>query len=409
MAGKRRSSRKSEKVSVEEKVSSVVESMDKNKEIQEDDRNVWKRQEQNESMESDEGSVQKNKVEETGDISNEPAKSKDTETDVQIVSNDDDQVGCFVQEESEKKKTDQEDTIDIEKEKEVVEDIDKDQVDVTEDDNMSKGKEEVIDAVQGEEDVDGDKEVVEKEVEIELGEQGDDGVDEEDDDDEDDEEEEGWDLKHIHTIEEIESEKFKCMTRKCPLVACCTYVSSIDSSSIWYSCIDCQEKDYGGWPTEVGEIPLKFMTEEHREVISEKCTGRYSPDMPQLPTVDPSKLDSPTITQPQTTKLGNDSGSQSKTSSVGDHVSTVTPPPGKQNSSRSLALASTTDGKSKKVTPIPTKPSNQALAVHKKWQDAAKALGGERIIVSKPAAKKLILDFLKDAFKPMNITDIFKV
>ena len=95
-------------------------------------------------------------------------------------------------------------------------------------------------------------------------------------------------------------------------------------------------------------------------------------------------------------------------------VAAVTPPPGQNRRPSPSTMVDKPNsnlgfGKGNKVTPIPNKkPSNQALAVHKKWQDAAKALGGERIVVSKPAAKKLILDLLKDSFKPMNITDIFK-
>ena len=30
-------------------------------------------------------------------------------------------------------------------------------------------------------------------------------------------------------------------------------------------------------------------------------------------------------------------------------------------------------------------------------------------MVSKPAAKKMVFDMLNDAFRPMNITDIYKV
>jgi hypothetical protein len=53
----------------------------------------------------------------------------------------------------------------------------------------------------------------------------------------------------------------------------------------------------------------------------------------------------------------------------------------------------------------------KAIELHKKWLEAAQAMGGNdaRIVVSKPAAKKLIFDFLYDSFQPMNITQIFKV
>eukprot|EP00566_Odontella_aurita_P019435 CAMPEP_0113537224 /NCGR_PEP_ID=MMETSP0015_2-20120614/6712_1 /TAXON_ID=2838 /ORGANISM="Odontella" /LENGTH=320 /DNA_ID=CAMNT_0000436705 /DNA_START=1259 /DNA_END=2221 /DNA_ORIENTATION=- /assembly_acc=CAM_ASM_000160 len=48
--------------------------------------------------------------------------------------------------------------------------------------------------------------------------------------------------------------------------------------------------------------------------------------------------------------------------------------------------------------------------MHKKWQEAAVQLGGEgaRIVVSKKDAKPLILTCLRDSFRPMTITAIFK-
>jgi hypothetical protein len=73
------------------------------------------------------------------------------------------------------------------------------------------------------------------------------------------------------------------------------------------------------------------------------------------------------------------------------------------------------------VTPIPSggasknaakaPPSKEALAIHRKWQAEAEKHGGPdaRIVVSKPAAKKLIFDMLHDSFRPMNITEIYQV
>ncbi len=262
-----------------------------------------------------------------------------------------------------------------------------------------------------EDQVEEEKHDVDVVVDDEEGEQSEDDNDNNEEEDDEEEEEEGWDLKHIHTIDEIKSGTMKCMTKRCPLIACTTYVSSIDSSNVWYSCLDCQQKDYGGWPTEIEEIPVKFLTEEHREVICEMCTGRYSPEMPNIPTNDPSKVTSPQSNQATTklTTLDNTELDKTTQSNV-NQVSAVTPPPGQRRQSITTTAPSTATGNTtKKVTPIPSKPSNQALAMHKKWQDTANVLGGERIIVSKPEAKKLILELLKDSFKPMNITDIFKV
>eukprot|EP00957_Ditylum_brightwellii_P164742 12542973-Ditylum_brightwellii.AAC.1 len=56
------------------------------------------------------------------------------------------------------------------------------------------------------------------------------------------------------------------------------------------------------------------------------------------------------------------------------------------------------------------KPSASAIALQKKWQDAAIKMGGEgaKIILTKSHAKKLVFDLLRDSFKPMNITTIYK-
>lgn len=111
---------------------------------------------------------------------------------------------------------------------------------------------------------------------------------------------------------------------------------------------------------------------------------------------------------------------------------TVTPIPNETD--RNIVCYTTTTNEKNSVTPHPgdakkadssssntnipngqTKPTNkpnkQMLETHRKWQEAAEAMGGPgaRIVVSKPDAKKLIFDLLYDEFCPMNITDIYKV
>jgi hypothetical protein len=58
-----------------------------------------------------------------------------------------------------------------------------------------------------------------------------------------------------------------------------------------------------------------------------------------------------------------------------------------------------------------TKVSASTLALQKKWKEAALKMGGEgaTIVVSKVQAKSLILKMLREEFKPMNITAIYKV
>ena len=100
---------------------------------------------------------------------------------------------------------------------------------------------------------------------------------------EDDDEVEEWDILHVFTIPELQSSNpTKCMTAKCSLLACTTYISTQDKDITWNSCIDCQERDFGGWPDSADEFPVRYMTEEHRSVISEFCTEQCTPSMPGI-------------------------------------------------------------------------------------------------------------------------------
>lgn len=67
------------------------------------------------------------------------------------------------------------------------------------------------------------------------------------------------------------------------------------------------------------------------------------------------------------------------------------------------------DGAAKDKAAKPKQPSKEALAIHRKWQIEADKLGGGKIEVSKPKAKKLIFDMMHDSFRPMNITEIYQV
>ena len=110
-----------------------------------------------------------------------------------------------------------------------------------------------------------------------------------------------------------------------------------------------------------------------------------------------------------------------KQGSGSSEVAAVTPPPSaktyvpdakqeeisnsdKRKSSKTAFVSPQPVAMKKKAPPQPTA---SALAMHRKWQEAA---GGKdaRIVVSKAAAKKLIYDLLYDTFGVMNITDIYK-
>jgi hypothetical protein len=132
--------------------------------------------------------------------------------------------------------------------------------------------------------------------------------------------------------------------------------------------------------------------------ILAKCSKRKDVEMPEFPE------------------------SPSKGSSEPALTNTITPPP---NSGTFATQKNVPKGKST-ITPSPAiteldkqtldkkasnKPSKAQLEIHRKWQAAAEASGGQdaRIVLSKPAAKEIIYDFLYDAFRPMNITEIHKV
>lgn len=140
------------------------------------------------------------------------------------------------------------------------------------------------------------------------------------------------------------------------------------------------------------------MTQEHIDELIAKCSKRKDIEMPLFP-------ESPSKACAKQTAPAN----------------TVTPPPqnlttqkndlpkGLSNITPSPALVE--NETSKNVNKVAAKPSKVQLEIHRKWQAAAEAAGGPdaRIVLSKPAAKKIIYDFLYDEFRPMNITEIHKV
>jgi hypothetical protein len=243
-----------------------------------------------------------------------------------------------------------------------------------------------------------------------------------DDDKSMDEEEEGeddemWDLKKIMSIAEITTAApIMCNTEDCPLLACCVYQSQQDSTtknppSKWYSCIDCQENDYDGWPAEIKDFPIDCtcISPEHRRVMIAKCSRQKKPAMPTL--FLSSEQQQSDSTSPTTTS-GEEQQKQTKNANF------VTPPPNSlasvshQAKGNQTATMTGVSGKAK-ITPNPQAAvaNKSMLLTHKKWQDAAEAMGDKttRLVVKKPQAKKLVFDLLFDAFKPMNITEIYNV
>jgi hypothetical protein len=261
------------------------------------------------------------------------------------------------------------------------------------------------------------------------------------DNSEEDEDEEQWELSHVFTINElcqVEPPPQTCMSKKCPLLACVSYVSSIDKEYVWHSCIDCQEKDYGGWPENIKEIPMKFITTEHRKIMIEKCTGQYAPAMPNIPIDENGNFEETCHEKtsanadsthqnddPQLSMVDADYDTSSKnnsaraaTSSSDSSVVQMNEATTK-NSCTPLPSSLNTKEKHAKsvVTPSPVPLSNKtkglskaAIANHEKWRNECLKLGGTgKICVKKPEIKKLIFDLCKDRFAPMNITQIYHV
>ena len=146
-----------------------------------------------------------------------------------------------------------------------------------------------------------------------------------------------------------------------------------------------QVKDYGGWP-DLSDMPVTFMTAAHKKVLATKCSQSPHIAMPVFPE-SPSK--------------------DSRTTGLASH--TVTPPPGALQM-KSSSKNNTNGNTVSPATTVKKPPSKQVLALHRKFQETAEAMGGPgtRIVVSKPAAKKLIFDHLFDSFRPKNITQIYK-
>ena len=178
--------------------------------------------------------------------------------------------------------------------------------------------------------------------------------------------EEHWDLKKVMTYEDLSmGGAIKCGSEPCTLAAAVVYCSTL-SLQKWYTCLDCQLKDFGGWPEKLKDIPISTMTTEHEKIMAQKC----------------SKLSSPAFPKFYESRLPENNSSDEACPS--------------SNSTQQMALGAK------------GKPSAQAMAIHRKWQAAAEAMGGSdaRIVVDKKVAKRLIIDLLYEAFRPMNITQI---
>ena len=67
------------------------------------------------------------------------------------------------------------------------------------------------------------------------------------------------------------------------LVVRLVYLSRSDRKTQQYQCIDCQDKDLGGWPKKKEELPVDVLRDDHWDAIMKKCTCDDNPDMSDLP------------------------------------------------------------------------------------------------------------------------------
>jgi len=79
-----------------------------------------------------------------------------------------------------------------------------------------------------------------------------------------------WDLRLVLPIEQInDPDGQQCETFKCQLAACCFWSCNVDLPP-WYCCLDCQEKDFNGWPAKLRDIPLRVMSNELRNAMIQR-------------------------------------------------------------------------------------------------------------------------------------------
>ena len=252
------------------------------------------------------------------------------------------------------------------------------------------------------------------------------------------EEPEVWDLIAILGPSQIRKADHSCT--ECSRTACSVWaLKGADDEEPWYGCVECQDGWFGGFPEpSSGDLPINSITNTHRALIIDKCSDAGG-EAARRATDVLAKL--PTKAEPP--------APPSAAAAAGAGGGAVTPPPGKGLVTAAAGAKSKKGGKGSSskaakadtsgVTPSPVPPRGAAAAAAatggntttavskkaaakaakakkstlepmlKKWQEAATSMGGGKIVVAKGEAKKIVFDMLSDAFRPMNITEIFNV
>ena len=85
-----------------------------------------------------------------------------------------------------------------------------------------------------------------------------------------------WYLQAVLSSSNISDEDARhCDTTGCELLSCSVWVSNFNSSSPWYSCVNCQEADFRGWPVDTASLDAPCYN-----IIVSKCSSISNPKMP---------------------------------------------------------------------------------------------------------------------------------
>jgi hypothetical protein len=214
--------------------------------------------------------------------------------------------------------------------------------------------------------------------------------------------EEGYDLAAILSEERIMS-KDAVLCSVCEKTRACVRYDGTVTKKPWFYCLDCQQKDYEGWPETAPEYPavptvehennmLKYCCEDASTIerIDRKLVGMGTNDS-SLPKLTDSPKMNPVAKGPA-----------------------LTPPPSLQvtNSKKNAPTVTPCEVPCKKATHEKKKAvSATAQKAHAKWLAEAQKIGGPnaKLVLDRPEVKRLVFDVLHDAFGPKNVNDIYEV
>jgi len=72
-------------------------------------------------------------------------------------------------------------------------------------------------------------------------------------------------------------------TVQCKLLACSVWIATKEPTKKWYYCVDCQKRDFCGWPP-AAEMPCRNLEPEHLRIIAKNCSLDPNPQMPTTTT-----------------------------------------------------------------------------------------------------------------------------